>query len=53
MTIVLLQRGRRGVAPAVCSDAAIVPAKFSARNFLDDVRRYGATYMNYVAAPPA
>lgn len=42
-----------GWAPAVCSGAAIVPAKFSATNFLDDVRRYGATYMNYVGKPLA
>lgn len=42
-----------GWAPAVCSGAAMVPAKFSASNFLDDVRRYGATYMNYVGKPLA
>lgn len=42
-----------GWAPAVCSGAAIVPAKFSARNFLDDIRRYSATYMNYVGKPLA
>ncbi|MGB8390939.1 fatty-acid--CoA ligase FadD1 [Mycobacterium sp.] len=42
-----------GWAPAVVSGAAIVPAKFSANNFLDDVRRYGATYMNYVGKPLA
>ncbi|MEC4762611.1 fatty-acid--CoA ligase FadD1 [Mycobacterium sherrisii] len=42
-----------GWAPAVCSGAAMVPAKFSATNFLDDVRRYGATYMNYVGKPLA
>ncbi|MCV7410260.1 acyl-CoA synthetase [Mycobacterium florentinum] len=42
-----------GWAPAVCSGAAIVPAKFSATNFLDDVRNYGATYMNYVGKPLA
>lgn len=42
-----------GWAPAVCSGAAIVPAKFSASNFLDDIRRYGATYMNYVGKPLA
>jgi fatty-acyl-CoA synthase len=42
-----------GWAPGVCSGAAIVPAKFSATNFLDDVRRYGATYMNYVGKPLA
>ncbi len=42
-----------GWAPAVCSGAAIVPAKFSASNFFDDVRHYGATYMNYVGKPLA
>ncbi len=42
-----------GWAPAVVSGAAIVPAKFSATNFLDDVRRHGATYMNYVGKPLA
>lgn len=42
-----------GWAPAVASGASIVPAKFSASNFLDDVRRYGATYMNYVGKPLA
>jgi fatty-acyl-CoA synthase len=42
-----------GWAPGVVSGAAIVPAKFSARNFLDDIRRYGATYMNYVGKPLA
>jgi fatty-acyl-CoA synthase len=42
-----------GWAPAVCSGAAIVPAKFSATNFLEDVRRHGATYMNYVGKPLA
>lgn len=42
-----------GWAPGVCSGAAIVPAKFSASNFLEDVRSYGATYMNYVGKPLA
>jgi fatty-acyl-CoA synthase len=42
-----------GWAPAVVSGAAIVPAKFSATNFLEDVRRHGATYMNYVGKPLA
>ncbi|MEM6105559.1 fatty-acid--CoA ligase FadD1 [Mycobacterium sp. 050272] len=42
-----------GWAPAVCSGAAIVPAKFSATSFLDDVRHHGATYMNYVGKPLA
>lgn len=42
-----------GWAPAVVSGAAITPAKFSATNFLAEVRRYGATYMNYVGKPLA
>ncbi|MGO9927964.1 MAG: fatty-acid--CoA ligase FadD1 [Mycobacterium sp.] len=42
-----------GWAPAVCSGAAIVPARFSASNFLDEIREYGATYMNYVGKPLA
>jgi fatty-acyl-CoA synthase len=42
-----------GWAPAVVSGAAIVPAKFSASNFLADVRRYDVTYMNYVGKPLA
>jgi fatty-acyl-CoA synthase len=42
-----------GWAPAVVSGAAIVPAKFSATNFLDEVRGHGATYMNYVGKPLA
>ncbi|OMC15075.1 fatty-acid--CoA ligase FadD1 [Mycobacterium sp. SP-6446] len=42
-----------GWAPGVASGAAIVPARFSARSFLDDIRRYGATYMNYVGKPLA
>src|ERR1700761_3787615 len=31
----------------------MVPAKFSASRFLDDVHRHGATYMNYVGKPLA
>ena len=42
-----------GWAVAVCSGATMVPAKFSASGFLQDVRRYGATYMNYVGKPLA
>ena len=42
-----------GWAPAVVAGAALAPAKFSASSFLDDVRRYGATYMNYVGKPLA
>jgi fatty-acyl-CoA synthase len=42
-----------GWAVAVSSGAAIVPARFSASAFLEDVRRYGATYLNYVGKPLA
>ena len=42
-----------GWAVAIASGAAMVPAKFSASRFLDDVRRHGATYMNYVGRPLA
>lgn len=42
-----------GWAPALVSGAAMVPAKFSASGFVDDIRRYGATYMNYVGKPLA
>ncbi|WP_027860292.1 fatty-acid--CoA ligase FadD1 [Marmoricola sp. URHB0036] len=42
-----------GWAVALASGAAMAPAKFSASRFLDDVRRYGATYMNYVGRPVA
>lgn len=42
-----------GWAVAVTSGAAIVPARFSASRFLEDVRHYGATYMNYVGKPLA
>jgi fatty-acyl-CoA synthase len=38
---------------AVATGAAMVPAKFSASGFLADIRRYGATYMNYVGKPLA
>ncbi|MBO0852628.1 MAG: fatty-acid--CoA ligase FadD1 [Nocardia sp.] len=42
-----------GYCVALCSGAAMAPAKFSASNFLSDIRRYGATYMNYVGKPLA
>ncbi|WP_205472397.1 fatty-acid--CoA ligase FadD1 [Nocardioides sp. SYSU D00038] len=42
-----------GYAVAVCSGARMVPARFSASRFLDDVRRFGVTYMNYVGKPLA
>src|SRR5262245_49912598 len=38
---------------ALATGAAMAPAKFSASRFLDDIRRYGATYMNYVGKPLA
>jgi fatty-acyl-CoA synthase len=38
---------------AVSTGAAMAPAKFSASGFLVDIRRYGATYMNYVGKPLA
>lgn len=40
-----------GWAVALGCGAAIAPAKFSASGFLGDIRRYGATYMNYVGKP--
>lgn len=38
---------------SLCSGAAMAPATFSASRFLDDVRRHGVTYMNYVGKPLA
>ncbi|MCF8587596.1 fatty-acid--CoA ligase FadD1 [Gordonia liuliyuniae] len=42
-----------GYCVALSSGAAMVPAHFSASAFLDDVRRFGVTYMNYVGKPLA
>ncbi|HYZ69931.1 MAG TPA: fatty-acid--CoA ligase FadD1, partial [Mycobacterium sp.] len=42
-----------GWSPALVAGAAMAPAKFSASGFLNDIRRYGATYMNYVGKPLA
>ncbi len=42
-----------GWSVALASGAAMAPAKFSAGHFLEDVRRYGATYLNYVGKPLA
>ena len=42
-----------GWSVGVGSGAAMAPATFSASRFLGDVRRYGATYMNYVGKPLA
>jgi fatty-acyl-CoA synthase len=38
---------------ALACGAAMVPAKFSPSRFLSDIRRYRATYMNYVGKPLA
>jgi fatty-acyl-CoA synthase len=38
---------------ALATGAAMAPAKFSASQFLADIRRYGARYMNYVGKPLA
>ncbi len=38
---------------ALVTGAAMVPAVFSVSRFLDDVRRYGVTFMNYVGKPLA
>src|SRR3954454_1728599 len=41
-----------GWGPAlVCGAAVALAERFSASGFLSDVRRYGATYMNYVGKP--
>jgi fatty-acyl-CoA synthase len=42
-----------GWSVAVGAGAAMVPATFSASGLLHDLRRYGATYMNYVGKPLA
>lgn len=42
-----------GWSVALTSGAAMVPAEFSASRLLPDLRRYGATYMNYVGKPLA
>ena len=42
-----------GWSVALVSGAAMAPATFSASALLDDVRRYGVTYMNYVGKPLA
>jgi fatty-acyl-CoA synthase len=42
-----------GWSVAVGAGAAMAPAAFSASRFLADIRRYGATYMNYVGKPLA
>lgn len=42
-----------GWSVAINSGATMAPARFSASGFLSDVRRYRATYMNYVGKPLA
>ena len=42
-----------GWAVAIGSGAAMVPARFSTSSFLNDIRRYHVTYMNYVGKPLA
>lgn len=42
-----------GWSVALSSGAAMAPARFSASGFLADLRRYDATYMNYVGKPLA
>ncbi len=40
-----------GFSPALNAGGTLVPARFSATRFVDDLRRYGVTYMNYVGKP--
>jgi fatty-acyl-CoA synthase len=42
-----------GWSVALGAGAAMVPTAFSASRFLPDIRKYGATYMNYVGKPLA
>jgi fatty-acyl-CoA synthase len=42
-----------GYAVALCGGASMALARFSASGFLSDIRRYGATYLNYVGKPLA
>ena len=42
-----------GWAVALAAGAAMAPADFSASSLLADLRRYGATYLNYVGKPLA
>lgn len=42
-----------GWAVAIGSGATMVPAKFSPSRFIEDVRRYHVTYLNYVGKPLA
>ncbi|GEE02358.1 acyl-CoA synthetase [Gordonia spumicola] len=40
-----------GFSPAVNAGGTLVPTRFSASRFVDDLRRFGVTYMNYVGKP--
>jgi fatty-acyl-CoA synthase len=40
-------------AVSACSGATLALAQFSAGRFLEDIRRYGVTYLNYVGKPLA
>lgn len=42
-----------GWSVALSAGAAMAPADFSASGLLDDLRRYGVTYLNYVGKPLA
>ena len=42
-----------GWSVAVAAGAAMVPAAFTASGLVDDLRRYGVTYLNYVGKPLA
>ena len=42
-----------GWSVALAAGAAMAPATFSASGLLDDLRRYGVTYLNYVGKPLA
>ncbi|MBX7433568.1 fatty-acid--CoA ligase FadD1 [Mycobacterium sp. Y57] len=42
-----------GWSVALNAGATMAPAQFSASRFVDDLRRYGVTYMNYVGKPLA
>lgn len=42
-----------GWAVSLSSGAAMAPASFSASGLINDLRRYGATYLNYVGKPLA
>jgi fatty-acyl-CoA synthase len=43
-----------GWSPTICSGASMaMRRKFSASSFLDDVRRYGCTWFNYIGKPLA